>query len=223
MKKANQKKLRNVVRMISHGEIQIPNKVFLFYTMEKATGDITDYLKIRRTTQQKILLFQSILDGMQELHEIQIYHRDIKNDNIFIYTDECKIGDLGLIRFKDEDYLSIDNFQRIGAFGWECPEAMNFFFSERAVENPEFTFDNKIDEASDIFQLGKLFWYILQGNLPIGCVEREDFRIPDEKLFNILLLLLQHGKTKHGSPNRRPITIREVKPMVAGIARKYAA
>lgn len=95
--------------------------------MEKANCDLTDYLKVRRTTQQKILLFQSILDGMQQLYEIQIYHRDIKNDNIFIFGDECNIGDLGLMRFKDEDYLSIDNFQRIGAFGWECPEAMNFF------------------------------------------------------------------------------------------------
>ena len=223
LKKANDKKLRNVVRMISHGEIQIQGRGFLFYTMEKANSDLTDYLKIRRTTQQKILLFQSILDGMQQLHDIKIYHRDIKNDNIFIFGDECKIGDLGLMRFKNEDYLTLDNFQRIGAFGWECPEAMNFFFSERAPENPEFAFDDKIDEASDIFQLGKLFWYILQGNLPIGCVEREDFRIADTQLFNILLLLLQHGKTKHGSPNRRPITIREVKAMVAGIARKYAA
>jgi hypothetical protein len=177
LKKANEKKLRNVVRMISHGEIQIQGRGFLFYTMEKANSDLTDYLKIRRTTQQKILLFQSILDGMQ----------------------------------------------RIGAFGWECPEAMNFFFSERAPENPEFAFDDKIDEASDIFQLGKLFWYILQGNLPIGCIEPEDFRIADTQLFNILLLLLQHGKTKHGSQNRRPITIREVKAMVAGVARKYAA
>jgi len=223
LRKAEKKKLKNVVRIIHDGSILIEGKEFLFYTMERANADLTDYLKIRRSIQQKIFLFQSILQGMRELHELEIYHRDIKNDNIFIYGDECKVGDLGLIRFKSEDVLALDDDQRIGAFGWECPEAMNFFFSERAPDNPEFTFDDKIDEASDIFQLGKLFWYILQGNLPIGCIEPEDFRIADQQLFNVLLLLLQHGKTKHRSPNRRPLTIRDVQAMVAGIARKYAA
>lgn len=65
------------------------------------------------------------------------------------------------MRFEKEVYLSIDNFQRIGAFGWECLEVMSFFFGEGAIEDPKFTFVNNIDEASDIFQLGKLFWYTL--------------------------------------------------------------
>ena len=56
-----------------------------------------------------------------------------------MFGEECKIGDLGLMRFKDEDDLAIDRNQRIGAFGWETPEAMNKFLTE-AKGNPEFNF-----------------------------------------------------------------------------------
>ncbi len=218
LKKANKKGLSNVVKLINYGEIKIGDNRFSFYTMEKATSDLTDYLMPRRTIQQKILLFQSILEGIKQLHGIDIYHRDIKHDNIFMFGEECKIGDLGLIRYKYEDNLVLDRDQRIGAFGWETPEAMNKFLTEHRSD-PEFTFDCNIDESSDIFQLGKLFWYILQGNLPIGCLHISDFKIEDEELYSVLTLLLQHGKTL--AFQRRPLTISAVEQLMEPIARKY--
>ena len=167
LKKANRNNLPNVIKILDDGVIDVGGKEFPFYITEKGTSDLTDYLLPRRTIQQKIFLFQSILEGIKQLHSINIYHRDIKNDNIFMFDEECKIGDLGLMRFRDEDNLALDKDQRIGAFGWETPEAMNKFLTENRTD-PEFKFDCNIDEASDIFQLGKLFWYILQGNLPVS-------------------------------------------------------
>lgn len=137
-----------------------------------------------------------------------------------MFGEECKIGDLGLMRFKYEDTLAIDNYQRLGAFGWECPEAMNKFLTENA-KNPEFTFDCVIDESSDIFQLGKLFWYILQRNLPIGCMQSADFKIGDDELFDVLSKLLQHCKNRGAVVSRRPISIQAVETMIQPIARKY--
>ncbi len=219
LKRANQSKLTNVVKLINYGEIAIEDKLFPFYTMEKANSDLNDYLIEKKTIQQKIFLFQSILEGIKQLHNIKIYHRDIKHDNIFMFGEECKVGDLGLIRYKDEDDLALDKDQRIGAFGWETPEAMNKLLTEDK-NKPEFTFDCIIDEASDIFQLGKLFWYILQGNLPIGCICFEDFKINDKDLFEILSKLLQHGKDNGNG--RRPINISIVETLIAPIAKRYA-
>jgi serine/threonine protein kinase len=218
LRKANRIGLPNVVKLIDYGVIQIEDKSFSFYTMEKANSDLTDYLTPRRTIQQKVFLFQSILEGIKQLHGINIYHRDIKHDNIFMFGEECKIGDLGLMRFKDEDNLTLDKDQRIGAFGWETPEAMNKFLTENK-QDPEFTFDCNIDESSDIFQLGKLFWYILQGNLPIGCLHLSDFKIDDAEFFVFLTTLLQHDKT-HANP-RRPLHILDVEQLIEPIARKY--
>lgn len=218
LRKANRNVLPNVVKLIDYGIIKIEEKEFSFYTMEKANSDLTDYLIPRRTIQQKIFLFQSILEGIKQLHGIQIYHRDIKHDNIFMFGEECKIGDLGLMRFKDEDNLALDKEQRIGAFGWETPEAMNKFLTE-SKPDPEFSFDCNIDEASDIFQLGKLFWYILQGNIPIGCLHISDFKIDDPELFKVLTKLLQHGKTH--TIQRRPLNITAVEQLIEPIAKKY--
>jgi serine/threonine protein kinase len=218
LRKANKVGLPNVVKLIDYGVIKIEDKEFSFYTMEKANSDLTDYLIPRRTIQQKVFLFQSILEGIKQLHGIRIYHRDIKHDNVFMFGEECKIGDLGLMRFKNEDNLAIDREQRIGAFGWETPEAMNKFLTENK-QDPEFTFDCDIDEASDIFQLGKLFWYILQGNLPIGCLHISDFKINDPELFGVLTTLLQHGKTH--TLQRRPLNIPAVEQLIEPIAKKY--
>jgi serine/threonine protein kinase len=220
LRKAKKKGLSNVVKLIENGDIHIGNKTFPFYIMEKGNSDLTDYLSVRRTIQQKILLFQSILIGIKQLHGIEIYHRDIKHDNIFMFGEECKIGDLGLMRFKNEDYLPLDNNQRLGAFGWESPEAMNKFLAGKA-QNPEFTFDCRIDESSDIFQLGKLFWYILQGNLPIGFLDQEDFKIEDSELFDLLISLLQHSKNSGLKTSRRPISIASVETLMQPIVKKY--
>ena len=218
LRKAAKKGLPNVVRIIDDGVISVGGKEFNFYTMEKGTSNLTDYLLLKRTIQQKIFLFLSIMEGVKQLHGINIYHRDIKHDNIFMFEEECKIGDLGLMRFRNEDNLALDRDQRIGAFGWETPEAMNKFLTENK-NDPEFNFDCTIDEASDIFQLGKLFWYILQGNLPIGCLQAGDFRIADSEIFEFLMLLLQHGKdTGNG---RRPLNINSIETLIEPIAKKY--
>jgi serine/threonine protein kinase len=218
LRKADKYGLPNVVKLIDHGVIKVEEKIFPFYTMEKANSDLTDYLIPRRTIQQKIFLFQSILEGIKQLHSIRIYHRDIKHDNVFMFGEECKVGDLGLMRFKDEDNLALDREQRIGAFGWETPEAMNKYLTENKSDS-EFSYDCSIDEASDIFQLGKLFWYILQGNIPIGCLHISDFKIDDSELFEVLTKLLQHGKTK--DIERRPLNIVSVEQLIEPIARKY--
>ncbi len=73
-----------------------------------------------------------------------------------IKDGNCKIGDLGLISFRREDEVELDDDQKIGAFGWETPEAMNRLLTEN-VDEPEYDYDCFIDEQSDIFQVGKLF------------------------------------------------------------------
>ena len=128
------------------------------------------------------------------MKKIGFYHRDLKPDNIFIVDKTWKIGDLGLIASRDQDYnIDLPN-ELIGPKGWFCPEAMNKYLTEN-IEFP-ISFDCNIDHQSDIFQLGKIFWYIFQGNAPIGSIKRNDFKIKDERIYEIIRRMINHSKAK---------------------------
>ena len=66
----------------------------------------------------------------------------------------------------------------------------------RKEDKNEGCFDCKIDHQSDIFQLGKVFWYVLQGNAPIGCISRKDFIEGNEKLYVLIRTMLNYSKKK---------------------------
>jgi len=184
----------NIIKILFSGQRKIGSGVYRYYVMEKGENDLTDFMKENElTVQQKILLCSDILKGIRELHEMEIYHRDIKPDNIFFVDKIWKIGDLGLIDFRDINQEIDKVGEKIGPYGWLSPEATNKYLCEGT--DLEKIHSCKIDEFSDIFQLGKLFWYIFQGNIPIGQISRDDFLIDDSILYDIINLMLNYSKT----------------------------
>ncbi|PIQ48356.1 MAG: serine/threonine protein kinase [Cytophagales bacterium CG12_big_fil_rev_8_21_14_0_65_40_12] len=173
----------------------ISNKKFHFYVMEKADLDLTSYLEAEDLSDQmRFQLCTYILEGIQQLHKLGIYHRDIKPDNILRVNGTWKIGDLGLVAYREPDFEIDEIGERIGPIGWLSPEAMNKFFNEGLGKKNTHGFDCKLDEKSDIFQLGKLFWFIFQGNIPIGQIRRADFKLKDKTLYDLILTMLRHSK-----------------------------
>ena len=139
-------------------------------------------------------VFTPIANALDELHEIGIVHRDIKPDNIFIVDGIWKIGDLGLIaeRDSDEDIDEINDF--IGPRGWHSPEAMNKYLCEG--KKFIYSHDCTIDHQSDIFQLGKVFWYIIQNNAPTGTFKQQDCFIKKNELYCLIRTMLNYSKKK---------------------------
>lgn len=195
--------LTNVVEVYTNGILKIDGKEFPYYVMEKADSTLKDYVLDNPALdeQDRLSLCSQLLDGLRQLHGIDVYHRDIKPENIFMFGEDTgegrvvwKIGDLGLIasRLKDYDYLG----ERIGPFGWISPEVMNKYLTEaRGLE-----FDCKIDNLSDIFQLGNVFWFVYQGNVPLGQVIYDDFvcQVEQQKLtiFEVIRDMIQYSKTR---------------------------
>lgn len=189
-----------LITFFEDGECQIGKHRFQYYVMEEADYDLAEFLeKNTPTLQQKMLLCSSILRALLALHEkLGIYHRDLKPDNIFFVNDQWKIGDLGFISYRNEDDQIDDPRERIGPTGLMSPEAINKAFAN--IDSSEFQHECEIDELSDVYQLGGIFWYILQGNLPTGQLRLDDFKIGNTNIFSrILMPMLQHAKDRRAS------------------------
>lgn len=63
------------------------------------------------------------------------------------------------------------------------------------VKESDNRYDRLIDEKSDMFQLGMVFWYIMQGNAPIGNIMEKDFKYQDHSLYILIRTMVSYDKT----------------------------
>lgn len=214
LEQCKQKHIQNIIEIDCSGYIKcietyenVPGQqqerdlYFPFYMMDYALYDLKSYLeRIELDEYGKILLCSQLAKGLDELNSLGFYHRDIKPDNILFFEDGTwRIGDLGLVARRNIDFDKRNEW--IGPRGWMSPESMNKFLAE-GVEGRNF--DCSIDHQSDIFQMGKVFWYILQGNAPIGCVVKDDFISKNTPMYILIKNMLHHSK------KRRITTMKEV-------------
>lgn len=213
-KTAKSKALRNVIEFHGSGEVEIAGYTFLYIVMEKADEDLASYMEANKfefTPNQKLSLCVNILNGIKQLHSQKIYHRDIKHDNILRVGNEFKVGDLGLVRFQNEDFSVDRDNEKVGPFGWLSPEATNKMLTFK--KKIGHVYDCDINYKSDVFQLGKLFWYIFQANLPVGQLDN-DHRFEDD-IFAVVRLMLQYDK------QRRP-NMAQLESLLQPLMLKYA-
>lgn len=220
LQKCKRQGVKNIVEIYSCGHLICKKKnkkggtgliYFPFYMMECADYDLKQFLEKHEVNKEvKVQLCYQLASGLEELHNIGCYHRDIKPDNVLLFDKELKIGDLGLIRYRNEDTEDLKSL--IGPKGWISPEAMNKYLNEEKVFDTRI--NTVINEQSDIFQLGMVFWYIFQGNAPIGCIKRTDFFDKNEMIFSLIKRMIYH------STDKRIKNISEVKEELLRILEK---
>jgi serine/threonine protein kinase len=148
-------------------------RIFKCFLMETASSNLKEYLdaEIDISLQQRLVLCAALVRSVHALHDIGIYHRDIKPENIFLCDGGWKIGDLGLAIFRHDD-SEAESREKIGPPKWMSPEAFNKAY---CISRPANNFiDRSIDERSDVYQLGKVCWHIIQGDIPNGCLKSKD-------------------------------------------------
>ncbi|MEX0778784.1 MAG: protein kinase [Balneolales bacterium] len=201
LKDCNEKLLQNVVKVHHSGVAKIysksKNKYFdyRFYTMDYAESDLSFYLENKNMSLfDRVGLCIEICESLNQLRTLGYYHRDIKPDNILFIDNKWMISDLGLVDNMNDDVKHDLEKEWIGPRGWMSPEAMNKFLTE--AKPWEELFDCNIDHQSDIYQLGKVLWFILQGNTPEGGIRRGDFLWKNEQIYQTVRTMLNQSKSK---------------------------
>lgn len=200
---AKEEGFSNVVETYFDGKIDIEGSQYYYFVMEKADTDLKEHILNNpgMDEQERFKICSEVMTAIKQLHGKAIYHRDIKPDNILLFSSKSedvkiwKISDLGLISKGERNQLDSIG-EKIGPFGWISPEAMNKYLTERA----KLGHDCLIDNYSDVFQLGEIFWFVYQGNVPLGQISYEDFiceiNRSKEYIFEIIKHMLQHAKSR---------------------------
>lgn len=168
------------IKFITAGITKFPNydkpnqeELVLWVATEEAETDLADYLKVSDVSiDQRVQICFNLLHSLNGLHSIGIIHRDIKPDNVVFVDGAWKFLDLGISNDVDRGIVIDSSDEKIGPFGYMSPEALNKCMGVR--NHPGFQASCVIDEFSDVFQLGMMFWFVLRGEVPAGLIEKED-------------------------------------------------
>ena len=170
-----------------------------YYVMEEADLDLTAYLEQNELSfPQQLFLCYELLRILKGLHALGIYHRDIKATNILMRDGRPLLSDLGLINYRALDQDMDEFAERIGPVGFLSPEATNKFLGLRSKSS--FSFDCWIDDKSDVFQLGQVFWLVLQSEVPTGHLTDADVKFSrSDVLGTVIHPMLQYGKERRAT------------------------
>jgi serine/threonine protein kinase len=138
-----------------------------YYLMPVATSSLAEDLAADKLLGGRYLsAFSDIVAGLEELHEVEIYHRDLKPQNVLRFGDGkdafYAIGDFGLISQKDS---TVSKLTQTGMM-----KGSDYFTA------PEITNDlRKASRQSDIYSLGCILHEMIGRDDRVPCQEiRED-------------------------------------------------
>ncbi len=137
----------SIIRLLDKGE----DAQGAYYTMEFVDGrSLTSLLKKGGMNDKLVKkIFKQILEGLAYVHKKQVFHRDLKPDNIQITYkgDNVKILDFGLAAADSFD----DDLVKVGTPRYAAPE--------------QLTKGNTVDQRADIYALGLIFLEMLTGDI----------------------------------------------------------
>jgi tRNA A-37 threonylcarbamoyl transferase component Bud32/streptogramin lyase len=127
-----------------------------YIAMEVLTGgSLRQYIRQHHPLPQDVALkiMKGIADGLDYIHSRHVLHRDLKTDNIMLDGEgKPKIMDFGL----SKSALATRMTQRgtlLGTLGYVAPEQIT---------------GARVDERSDIFSLGAIYYELLTARLPFS-------------------------------------------------------
>ena len=148
---------RNIITIYDFGE----EGGRAYIVMELLTGEsLTNLLSrgVKLPLEQQVEIMMRVSEGLAFAHSRGIIHRDVKPANLFVTTDgQVKILDFGVAR------IASSKLTRSGLLVG-TPDYMS----------PEQVMGMVVDQRSDVFSAGAVFYQLLTGRKPFGAK-----RLPD--------------------------------------------
>lgn len=157
-----------------------------FIIMDLADGTIKDlmcdHFKLHEgnlETSELLSQIKHLSETVNILHDKNFAHRDIKPENILMKGNFPVLADFGLSGKSNE------NVRQKGPKYWPNPE-----FTQACDSSLQ-----KIDDKSDIFNLGCLFFYFFTKKYPIGFINiEEELKSTSTEITNVIMKMLSYDK-----------------------------
>lgn len=122
------------------------------YTMELADCTLKQFIDREHLSKSKQEeLIRKIIEIMKRVHDCEVIHRDLSPTNIFLVGEKIKIGDFGLGKvLSGEAGYQTTHTGNVGQYLYTAPEQLQCL--------------KKGDKRSDVFSLGKIINFIMNGN-----------------------------------------------------------
>jgi serine/threonine protein kinase len=145
----------NIVSYIESGTEGDTHYITLEYVRGKSLADIIDYHRDEVLTFDRIInIVADVARGLERVHELGILHRDIKPSNIILTQDDTvKLLDFGIALAEDGMELTATGMV-VGTFVYSSPEQNQ---------------GRILDERSDLYSLGCVFFEMLTGQRALPC------------------------------------------------------
>lgn len=165
----------NLIKYTDSGNIVIDNQKLAYVVLDFVSGEtLADKMKRENTLNlyeaKSIIL--SVLNGLNYLHNKQVIHNDITNQNVMLDLSGKvtipKIIDFGYARFlkqSNKDFLK---------------DGLNLFYTANETFNKVFSFQ------SDIYSVGALYFHLLTG-LPPYFIEISKYKSDKIQLEDVIL------------------------------------
>lgn len=160
-------KLDRIVEKIGEGELVVPGSPLgidiPYIIFELAEGDVRKVLGRSSAIDDawKLRILHDVAVGIQQLHQNEIAHQDLKPSNVLVFgksKERAKIGDLGRSSHRGLDARH-DSFDVPGALRYAPPEQVYGIRPERWEDRRE---------GCDLYHLGSLVMFLFAGVTPAG-------------------------------------------------------
>lgn len=145
-----------VVKYLDSGEVQ-QNP---FLVMELARSSVGHVLKKSGPIplEESAAIVEAVAEALLYLHSVKCTHRDVKPDNILMFDDGYKLGDLGIVRWTD-----FDPRLTTGATITKASMQLGswFYMAPEQQQHPH----NAVPQ-SDVYALGVTWIELLTGTVP---------------------------------------------------------
>jgi serine/threonine protein kinase len=146
----------NCVRVTDFGTTENGTKYLVMELLEG--GDLDGRLGQPWAPDRAVATIEAVLRGLEHAHHVGIVHRDLKPENIFVTKDfrgdeVVKIVDFGIAKLIDEQ-------------GSEKLTRQGIVFGTPRYMAPEQAAGGKLDERTDLYAVGLIFYELLAGHPP---------------------------------------------------------